>query len=80
MYHDANLGAGVFSDDPVDDNTVVDGRYKFHNGYFQLFRTHDLNGALVHRQGIVESDFVVSESQVDTLANDGFGPRLPRTD
>ncbi len=51
--HDPDLGTGGFPNGPVDGDVLPDRGHQFGGDHLEFVNAHDLDGALVHRQGIV---------------------------
>ena len=60
-----DFGAGAFAERPVDGDAFADLGDKFGRDHFEVVFAHDLEGAVVCGERVVERDFVVVQSEID---------------
>ena len=63
LHHDSDLRAGVFTFRPVNGVAPLNGLHQLLRNQLQRVVSENSHSAVVHFQGVVESDLVIGEPQ-----------------
>ena len=66
--HDTDFCPRTFAKRPVDGDAFANRDHQFGGDHLEFGDAHHLHGTLVHGQGVVESHFVVVQSQFCTAS------------